>query len=364
MNPQAARPRLLALVTDGFAGHGGIAQYNRDLLSALAERWEVHVLARYDQAAATPPAGIRQYPSCRGRVAYARAGFRLARRLRPAVLFAGHVQFAALAHGLSASISARLTVQTHGIDVWSAPRAWNRAAVESADLVLAVSRDTRRRVLSWAELPTERVRVLSNTVRELFRPGDRQAARQRFAPGAERLIVTVGRLSPAERYKGHDRVIASLPMLQRRWPGVRYLIAGRGADRERLQALAAHQGVGSAVEFLDLSKDEDLVDLYLAADVMALPSTGEGFGIAFVEALRCATPVLGLAVAGATDPLSLFPQGAADAASVGEGLARLLAEPGPVSAEVCSRLETAFGRASFTARALATFDSLMPGAPR
>lgn len=355
------RPRLLALVTDGFAGHGGIAQYNRDLLSALAGRWEVHVLARYDPPVADLPAGVRQYPSCRGRMAFAHAAYRLARQLRPAVLFAGHVQLAALTHALARSSAARQVVQTHGIDVWSAPRAWNRAAVEAADLVLAVSRDTRRRVLSWAELPPERVRVLSNTVRGIFQPGDRAAARQRFAPGAERLIVTVGRLSPAERYKGHDRVIASLPRLRQRWPGVRYLIVGQGADRERLQALAAELEVGSAVEFLDLPRSEDLVELYLAADVMALPSTGEGFGIAFVEALRCATPVLGLAVAGATDPLSLFPHGVADEASVGTVLSALLAEPCSVSVAVRSRLEQAFGRETFTARALGTFDSLIGG---
>lgn len=357
------RPRLLALVTDGFAGHGGIAQYNRDLLSALAGCWEVHVLARYDSVRGGLPTGVVQYPSRRGRFAYSRAALGLALQLRPSVVFAGHVQFAALARLVARAAAARLVVQTHGIDVWAAPRSWHRTATESADLVLAVSRDTRRRVLSWAELPPERVRVLSNTVRPMFTPGQRLAARQRFAPDAERLIVTVGRLSPGERYKGHDRVIASLPSLQQRWPGIRYLIAGRGADRERLETLAADHGVLAAVRFLDLPKDDDLVELYRAADVMALPSTGEGFGIAFVEALRCGTPVLGLGVAGAADPLTLFPEGIATEATVGMVLAQLLSDPVTVQPATQSRLEDRFGRVTFTTRAHSLFDSLITGDP-
>lgn len=355
------RPRLLALLTDGFAGHGGIAQYNRDLLSALADRWGVHVQTRYDGAPTALPDAVVQYPARRGRFGYVRAALALARRLRPEVVLAGHIQFAGLAGLAARAAGARLVVQTHGIEVWSPPRRWDRAAAEGAAMVLAVSRDTRRRVLSWAGLPDERVRVLPNTVRSIFVPGDRQAARQRFAPEAERLIVTVGRLSPEERYKGHDRVIGSLPALRRRWPGVRYLIAGRGADRERLLALAATLGVADAVAVLDLPHDADLVELYRAADVMALPSTGEGFGIAFLEALRCGTPVLGLDVAGAADPLSVQPEGAAREDSVETVLGELLEGRVEVDAVLQSRLEARFGRAVFAARALDLFETLIPG---
>lgn len=361
MSVQQPRPRLLALVTDGYAGHGGIAQYNRDLLSALAERWEVHVLARYDGVPEGLPPGVTQHPSHRGRLAYARAALGWARQLQPAVVFAGHVQLAALARWATRPAGSRLVVQTHGIDVWSPPRAWDRRAVESADLVLAVSRDTRRRVQSWARLPAERVRVLPNTVRALFTPGDRSAARQRFAPDAERVIVTVGRLSADERYKGHDRVIASLPVLRQRWPGVRYLIAGRGSDRARLEALAERHAVAAAVEFLEVPGDADLVELYRAADVMALPSTGEGFGIAYLEALCCGTAVVGLDAGGAADPLSVFPQGVATEATLAAVLAQRLADPAPV--QVREALAERFGRSTYAARARALFAALLGGDP-
>ena len=49
---------------------------------------------------------------------------------------------------------------------------------------------------------------------------------------------------------------------------------------------------------------DTLVDAYRMADLFVMPSTGEGFGIAFIEAMACGTPALGLCVCGARTPLA------------------------------------------------------------
>src|SRR5271166_6652347 len=70
----ARRAHCLALVTDAFGGQGGIAQYNRDFLGALAEGGAVSsitVLPRHAPERITTPAAISQIPARRGKLAYA-----------------------------------------------------------------------------------------------------------------------------------------------------------------------------------------------------------------------------------------------------------------------------------------------------
>jgi len=62
-------------------------------------------------------------------------------------------------------------------------------------------------------------------------------------------------------------------------------------------------GVTEHVSFLGKVEDEKLKQLYKTADLFAMPSTGEGFGIVFLEAMSQGTPALGLNEDGSTDPL-------------------------------------------------------------
>lgn len=300
-----SRQSVLALVTDALGGRGGIAQYNRDFLGAIAPATTLRILPRHAPDPVTGlPVGATQASPRPGRWRYAVAAILDAIRHRPDVVFCGHLYMAPLAALIARLSGARLVVQTHGIEAWPRPPRAIRWATEQADLVLAVSRYTRAQVLSWAALEPERVTVLPNTVSERFTPGDRVAARQRFDLGDQRVLLTVGRLAASERYKGQDRVIEALPSLIAAGHDVLYLVAGDGDDRPRLEALARSSGVADRVCFLGAVSAVDLADIYRAADVFVMPSTGEGFGIAFLEAMACGTPAVGLAVKGDRDALS------------------------------------------------------------
>jgi len=192
----------------------------------------------------------------------------------------------------------------HGIEAWQCPGALHQLAVEAADLVLCVSRYTRASILSWAALSPERVCVLPNTVDENFTPGDGSVLRSELGLAGKRIILTVGRMDHRERYKGHDRVIAAIPRLVGQGHDVAYVVVGEGDDRERLAALAEAAGIAERVIFLGPVTLEQLRDAYRMADLFVMPSTGEGFGIAYLEAMACGTPALGLRAAGAVDALA------------------------------------------------------------
>ena len=116
--------------------------------------------------------------------------------------------------------------------------------------------------------------------------------------------MSVSRLASSERYKGNDRVIRALPSVLTRYPDALYLVVGDGDDRPRLEALAAELGVTEKVRFVGLVSSEELPDYFRVADVFVMPSTGEGFGIVFLEAMACGIPVIGGNKDGSLDALA------------------------------------------------------------
>lgn len=297
--------KFLCLVTEAFGSGGGIAQFNRDLLQALGDlpdTTSVVVVPRHGHADAELER-VRQLPPSPGRLGYVLRAVAAARRERPDVIFCGHLHLLPLAVALGAWRKAPVWLQVHGIDAWRAPSRVIRALVARAALVTSVSRFTRARFLAWARLPDWCVKVLPNTVAAHYRPQDREAARARWQLGDRPVLLTVGRLAASEAYKGQDRVLRCLPTLRSSHPGLRYLIAGEGDDRARLEHLAGELGVADDVRFLGAVAHAELPTLYAAADVFAMPSTGEGFGIVFLEAMACGTPVVALDEDGSRDPL-------------------------------------------------------------
>jgi phosphatidylinositol alpha-1,6-mannosyltransferase len=357
---------MLALVTDAYGGRGGIAQYNRDFLGSLAEAGtlsSITVLPRHAPDLVQPPHGIRQLLACKGRIAYSTIALRTALLQPVDVVFCGHLFMAPLAAWIARLKHAKLVVQTHGIEAWSRPSKWQRAAVEHADLVLSVSRHTRAAVLSWAAIAPERAIVVPNTVREMFTPGDGRAQRSALGLEGKRILLTVGRMDSTERYKGHDRVIAALPEFVSQGHDVYYLIVGEGDDRPRLEAMAVEAGVQQRVLFLGGVDSQTLSAIYRCADLFVMASTGEGFGVAFLEAMASGTPAIGLDVGGAPDALGDGELGlVVREDEITEVIATLLTGNKVDRSTLASTVHSRFGRGKFKAAACSALSRLFAAA--
>jgi len=356
-------PTMLAIVTDAFGGRGGIAQYNRDFLETLAETGGVSsitVLPRQAPDLFVLPERVEQTTARPGWIGYSIAALRTVLFRSVDLVFCGHLFMAPLAALITRLKGAKLIVQTHGIEAWPRPSRTQRAALEAADLVLCVSRYTRAAVLSWAAIAPERLLVVPDTVREAFTPGDGSIQRAALALQGKRVLLTVGRMDSRERYKGHDRVIAAISNLVAKGHDICYVVVGEGADRIRLEALARGAGVSERVRFLGRVGLQTLVEIYRMADLFVMPSTGEGFGVAFLEAMASGTPALGLGVAGARDALADGRLGMAVAEDeLADAIDRALAGSRPEPDALAREVRALFGRERFAQSARAPLNRLM-----
>ena len=301
--------RMLALVTDAFGGSGGIAQYNRNFLRACASFEgidQILVLPRdSNHDGETGTQKIKNIQCPKSKISYVSRAIALAIRSKPIdIVFCGHENLCTLSYLITRLTSAQLWLQIHGIEAWERPKRLTRWAVERADLVTSVSRYSRRRLLLWAKLSPSKVRVLPNTVSERFKPGPKPSYLiDRYGLAGKKILLTVSRLSANEQYKGHDKVIEALPRLVEQHPELVYLIVGEGDDQTRLESMVEQLGVQNSVLFLGKISDHELPDLYRTADIFIMPSTGEGFGIVFLEAQASGMLVVASPEGGAADAL-------------------------------------------------------------
>jgi glycosyltransferase involved in cell wall biosynthesis len=172
--------------------------------------------------------------------------------------------------------------------------------VREADRVIAVSQSLADLAAALGA-PRERLRVIPNGIDgRRFHPGPKAEARRRLGLPAERpLIVSVGGLT--ER-KGHHRVMAALPGLLPRYPGILFAAVGgpsvEGDTGPRLHRLTAELGLEDHVLLPGATPHAEIATWLQAADLFCLATGNEGRPNAVLEALACGLPVVTTDVGG------------------------------------------------------------------
>lgn len=182
----------------------------------------------------------------------------------------------------------------HGEDIEIAWRCWEyylmvKPVLRHADLIIANSRFTRQLLVSKWRVPIARVRILHpGTDSMYFRPAAACERRDSFT------ILCSGRF---QRRKGQDMLLRAVAVLRDKISNLRCIFAGCGEDRTYLWNLAEKLGVINQIAWYEFPNDGELLELYRAADLIALPNREmngdcEGFGIVLLEAQACGKPVL------------------------------------------------------------------------
>jgi glycosyltransferase involved in cell wall biosynthesis len=178
----------------------------------------------------------------------------------------------------------------------SIPRSIRRAA-----RVAVVSETTAADVRRLWGIPADVIRIVPNGVDERFTPGDRDAAaanvRARWGL-AQPYALFVGTLEPR---KGVEVLLSALRAARGRGTELNLVLVGaagfRGEELER-------EAVALGARVLHGVSDEELPDLYRAAQALAAPSLYEGFGLTPLEAMACGTPAVIAEGAGALGEVS------------------------------------------------------------
>ncbi|MEN9935322.1 MAG: hypothetical protein RLZZ387_1901 [Chloroflexota bacterium] len=186
-----------------------------------------------------------------------------------------------------------------------------RRLMDEVDAVVAATPLDKAQMVWHYGADASRIRVAPCGVDlRRFHPRDMAAARAALDLPAppHKLVLLVGRIEPL---KGIDALIeATGLLLQRRpeWRGqLTALVVGGGGEGERsrwnteqrrLDALRAEMGLQDAVRFLGARTQEQLPQLYAAADVTTMPSHYESFGMAALEGLASGRPVVATSAGG------------------------------------------------------------------
>ena len=277
--------KILLLATSFFE-LGGIGTFLRQLAHALVTLdHRVNVLSlrdgdlpREDRVYPHPgPFGHLRYRCAGTKQRFARLAWEISRSCDFVV--AGHPKTACLAWALRKPYIAT----AYGVDVFKRPSWFTLWGLDYGLRIVCLSAYTA------AHLEMDHSMVIYPAV------PDHMLETGKTAVGTPRhsmfTILSVSRLHPAERYKGHEQVIAALPEIQRRIGPVCYNIVGGGDDEPRLGNLAGLYAPG-AVSFYGHVGADTLMNLYASCDLYVLPSTREGLGVTFLEAQAFGKPVI------------------------------------------------------------------------
>jgi len=170
--------------------------------------------------------------------------------------------------------------------------------VDEADRLIVNTEIEAQQLVSLHNADRQHIDVVHPGVDlQVFTPGPKRQARAALGlDPREKVVAFIGRIQPLKAPDVLLRAAAKLPDL-------RVVIAGGPsgsglATPEGLVHLAAELGITDRVTFLPPQSRDDLVRVYRAADIVAVPSYNESFGLVAVEAQACGTPVVAAAVGG------------------------------------------------------------------
>lgn len=223
-------------------------------------------------------------------------------RRRPVAVYVGHANFAAIAMVLrSVRVIGPYVVQAHGIEVWGPLSRRLQRALRAAERILSVSGYTAARVVEAVDGDASRIDVVPLALLPSWTERSSAGSTDTIRSEGEPVLLTIARLTRDERRKRIGAVVEALGDLHERGIAFHYVVVGGGPGRVALEKQVATRGIADHVAFVGSLGDPDVHRLLAGCDVFVMPSTQEGFGLVFLEAMWYGKPVIAAAAGGAPE---------------------------------------------------------------
>lgn len=305
------RRKALLLISGAYQISGGIAAVNRMVLRALdAFGYQSIVLSLCETSNSSEllPNFIQsRYSSFQNQKwKYSIAAWKEILANNWDLILVDQINIASVLAPLSFIGKCNYLVWIHGTEVFPPrPDFEGRLGLKFAQLCLANSTFTRDAIQS--RYPSLSVKVCDLAL-ESSELGMSSSSNPGFDPKVElialdgsvrelgkRVILNVGRMDSHTRYKGQDELLLAFPAINAQFPDSQLVLAGDGDDRARIIEVARslHAELHQRIFIPGFVSEELLDQLYCSCYLFAMPSSGEGFGLVYLEAMARGKPCLG-----------------------------------------------------------------------
>ncbi len=206
--------------------------------------------------------------------------------------------------------STKIILMAHGIEVWKPLTKRQRMMLDACDKIASVSSFTKDKIANLHSIDNSKNYVLNNCIDPfLIKPNEKKRdeilVKRYGIKNEDSVLLTLTRLSNKDRYKGYDFVLDALKNIVKKYPTLKYLLAGSYDEKEKkyIENKIANLNLVDNVIITGFIAEEELSSLFSVADVYIMPSMKEGFGIVFIEAMYYEVPVIAANVDGSSDAL-------------------------------------------------------------
>jgi phosphatidyl-myo-inositol dimannoside synthase len=208
-----------------------------------------------------------------------------ARRAPADTVLVWHSGLLKLAPFIAAS-NKRVVLFLHGVEAWRTHDPLTSRLMKKTGLFLSNSDHT------WSRFISLNPHLKDATHRTVHLGIGERSEAPAVAPHDPPAALMIGRLSRDEDYKGHREVIQAWPSVLASMPAAELWIVGGGDLRPELEQITQTLGLTEHVRFFGAIPDSQKDDLLQRCRAFVLPSTGEGFGLVYLEAMRLGRPCL------------------------------------------------------------------------